>query len=197
MAKDNTLGAPTEGLGQTVTFTASGGVGVPQLQIPDRGAVRMGTQGGAPTSSGQARQVQAAQPDPTMAALMKLGGNLLAPAVKREQETQFMQGMQRAAEGEAVKEIVDEQPWYSKVFGATSLVDGARTYTAAAKAASIATDLDSRMPEIAKRPRQGFASPVNDLLGTAFLLSTPTSAYYLKSLIVGGTRRTWRNEKGQ
>ncbi|ASJ79283.1 internal virion protein [Curvibacter phage P26059B] len=167
MAKDNTLGAPTEGLGQTVTFTASGGVGVPQLQIPDRGAVRMGTQGGAPTSSGQARQVQAAQPDPTMAALMKLGGNLLAPAVKREQETQFMQGMQRAAEGEAVKEIVDEQPWYSKVFGATSLVDGARTYTAAAKAASIATDLDSRMPEIAKMPGQAFASHVNDLLGKA------------------------------
>ena len=93
-ANDNTLGAPTEGLGQTVTFTASGGVGVPQLQIPDRGAVRMGTQGGAPTSSGQARQVQAAQPDPTMAALMKLGGNLLAPAVKRDQEAQFMQGTQ-------------------------------------------------------------------------------------------------------
>lgn len=167
MAKDNTLGAPTEGLGQTVTFTASGGVGIPQLQIPDRGAVRMGTQGGAPTSSGQARQVQAAQPDPTMAALMKLGGNLLAPAVKREQETQFMQGMQRAAEGEAVKEIVDEQPWYSKVFGATSLVDGARTYTAATKAAGIATDLDSRMPEIAKMPGQAFASHVNDLLGKA------------------------------
>lgn len=164
MAKDNTLGAPTEGLGQTVTFTASGGVGVPQLQIPDRGAVRMGMQGGAPTSSGQARQVQAAQPDPTMAALMKLGGNLLAPAVKREQDAQFMQGMQRAAQGEAVKEIVDEQPWFSKIFGATSLVDGARTYTAASKAASIATDLDSRMPEIAKMPGQQFAGYINDLL---------------------------------
>lgn len=164
MAKDNTLGAPTEGLGQTVTFTASGGVGVPQLQIPDRGAARVGTQGGAPTSSGQARQVQAAQPDPTMAALMKLGGNLLAPAVKREQEAQFMQGMQRAAQGEAVKEIVDEQPWFSKIFGATSLVDGARTYTAASKAASIATDLDSRMPEIAKMPGQQFAGYINDLL---------------------------------
>lgn len=164
MANNNTLGAPTEGLGQTVTFTASGGVGVPQLQIPDRGAVRMGTQGGAPTSSGQARQVQAAQPDPTMAALMKLGGNLLAPAVKREQDAQFMQGMQRAAQGEAVKEIVDEQPWFSKIFGATSLVDGARTYTAASKAASIATDLDSRMPEIAKMPGQQFAGYINDLL---------------------------------
>ena len=167
MANDNTLGAPTEGLGQTVTFTASGGVGVPQLQIPDRGAVRMGTQGGTPTSSGQARQVQAAQPDPTMAALMKLGGNLLAPAVKREQDAQFMQGMQRAAQGEAVKEIVDEQPWFSKIFGATSLVDGARVYTASAKAAAIATDLDTRMTDIAKMPGDVFANHINDTLNKA------------------------------
>jgi hypothetical protein len=99
-----------------------------------------------------------------MAALMKLGGNLLAPAVKREQDAQFMQGMQRVAQGEAVKEIVDEQPWFSKIFGSTNLVDGARTYTAAAKAGAIATDLDNRMPEIAKMPGQVFASHINDIL---------------------------------
>lgn len=163
-ANDNTLGAPTEGLGQTVTFTAQGGGGIPQLTIPERGAARMGVSGGNVTSTGQARNVQQAAPDPTMAALMKLGGKLLEPAIKREQDNQFMQGMQRAAEGEAVKEIADEQPWYSKIFGPTSLVDGARAYSAGAKAAAIATDLDSRMPEIAKMPGNVFAKHINELL---------------------------------
>lgn len=163
-AKENTLGAPTVGLGQTVTFTAQDNVGIPQLQLPERGVARMGVTGGNVSSSGQARQVQAATPDPTMSALMKLGGKLLEPAIKREQDAKFMEGMQRASEGEAVKEIAEEQPWYSKIFGATSLVDGARAYTAGAKASAIATDLDSRMPDIAKMPGQEFARHVNDLL---------------------------------
>lgn len=163
-AKDNTLGAPTEGLGQTVTFTASGGVGVPQLQIPDRGAVRMGTQGGAPTSSGQARQVQAAQPDPTMAALMKLGGSLLAPAVKREQEAQFMQGVVRASQEEAIKEIVDEQPWYSKLFGSTSLVDGARAQTSQSKAYSVMATMEADMANLRKLDSKAMAAYSQKLL---------------------------------
>jgi hypothetical protein len=167
MAKDNTLGAPTEGLGQTVTFAAQGGNGTPQLTLPERGAVRIGTGGGNVTSTGQARQVQEARPDPTMAALMKMGGALLQPAIKREQEAMFMEGMQRAAQGEAVKEIVDEQPWYSKIFGPTNLVDGARAYSAAAKAASIATDLDARIEDISKMPGQEFARHINDVLNNA------------------------------
>jgi hypothetical protein len=167
MAKDNTLGAPTEGLGQTVTFAVQGGGGTPQLTLPERGAARLGVGGGNVTSTGQARQVQEARPDPTMAALMKLGGTLLQPAIKREQEAVFMEGMQRAAQGEAVKEIVDEQPWYSKIFGPTNLVDGARAYSAAAKAASIATDLDARVEDISKMPGQEFARHINSVLNDA------------------------------
>jgi hypothetical protein len=164
MAKDNTLGAPTEGLGQTVTFTADGGAGVPQLNLPERGALRTGVTGGNVTSTGRANQVQEARPDPTMEALMKLGGAVLQPMIKREQDAMFMEGMQRVAQGQAVKEIVDEQPWYSKIFGPTNLVDGARAYSAAAKAAAIATDLDARMDEIAAMPGQTFARHINDVL---------------------------------
>ena len=176
MPKDNTLGAPTEGLGQTVTFAAQGGSGTPQLNLPERGAARLGVGGGNVSSSGQARQVQEAKPDPTMAALMKMGGALLQPAIKREQDAMFMEGMQRAAQGEAVKEIVDEQPWYSKIFGPTNLVDGARAYSAAAKAASIATDLDARMEDISKMPGQEFARHINDVLGKAATGDAATDA---------------------
>jgi hypothetical protein len=164
MPQDNTLGAPTEGLGQTVTFAVNQGGGVPQLQLPDRGSARMGEVGGSATSTGRAQQVAEAKPDPTLAALMKIGGALLAPMIKEQRQTKFMEGMQRASEGEAVKEIVDEQPWYAKVFGPTSLVDGARAYSAAAKAAAIATDLDARMPEISKMSGPDFARHTNKML---------------------------------
>jgi hypothetical protein len=174
MAKDNTLGAPTEGLGQTVTFAAQGGSGTPQLTLPERGAVRIGTGGGNVTSTGQARQVQEARPDPTMAALMKMGGAILQPAIKREQDAQFMQGMQRAAQEEAITEIVNEQPWYSKLFGSTSLVDGARVWKANALVTDLAANLEGNAEEIAKMPGDAFSRHLNNMLSDNLSGDGPT-----------------------
>lgn len=150
MANDNTLGAPTEGLGQTVTFATSGRQGVPQMQAAQRGALRTGGSGGEALRTSQALQVQEARPDPTFQALARLGGELLKPHIEAERNASYMKGFQRAAQNEAISEIVDEQPWYSKLFGPTNLVDGARAYTASAQAANIATQIEADMPNLRK-----------------------------------------------
>lgn len=167
MPKDNTLGAPTEGLGQTVTFAVQGNAGVPQISSPDRGSARTGVSGGNVGSTGQARNVAPAAVDPTIAALMKLGGSLLQPAIKREQDAAFMEGVQRASEGEAIKEIVDEQPWYSKLFGDTSLVDGARAQTASAKASELVAGMEADMDNLRKLDGKAMAQRSQEVLSQA------------------------------
>lgn len=166
MPQDNTLGAPTEGLGQTVTFAASGGR-VPQTQAGQRQAIRNNASGGGAMLTARALQVPEAKPDPTFQVLAKLGGEVIKPHLEAERTAAFVQGMQKAATGQAITEIVDEQPWYSKIFGSTSLVDGARAYTASSKAASVAADMEAKMPELRKLSGEEFAKYATEQITVA------------------------------
>lgn len=167
MANENTMGAPTEGLGQTVTFSANGGGGVPQAQGSRRQSVRLNASGGGARLTAQALQVPETQPDATFAVLAKLGGELLKPHLEAERTAAYFSGMQKAAAGQAITDIVEEQPWYSKVFGSTSVVDGARAYTASAKASQMAVDLHTKMPEIRKMSGPEFAKYSTDMVAAA------------------------------
>ncbi len=164
MATDNTLGAPTEGLGQTITFALPGQGGVPQAQAGGAVAVRNDMRGGEGAGANRALHVAAPPPDQTFNVLMKMGQEILAPKVKEAREASFVNGMQKAAAGQAVADIVDEQPWYSKVFGPTDLVDGARAYTATTKAQEIATGIELAMPELRKLSGPEFSAHVNKTL---------------------------------
>lgn len=166
MPTDNTLGAPTEGLGQTVTF-AAGGVAVPQQQPVQRQMLRNAASGGAAMRTAQALQVPPAQPDATFAVLAKLGGDLLKPHLEAERTAAYVQGMQKAAQGQAIAEIVDEQPWYSKLFGSTSLVDGARAFTANAKASAVAVDFETNMKTYRQVSPSEFAKVTTEKLVAA------------------------------
>src|SRR5262245_48675219 len=71
----------------------------------------------------------------TVDALLKMGSDVLQPQIKAAAQQQFMEGVQRASTGEAVKDIVESQPWYTQVFGPSSAVAGARAYTVATQVA--------------------------------------------------------------
>lgn len=90
--------------------------------------------------------------DATMKALFKLGGDALAPLVQEEAQRQFMVGVGKAMEGKALKEIVDEQPWYTNIFGPSNASTGARVYTKQAQVAQFVADVQNRMPELVKQP---------------------------------------------
>lgn len=79
--------------------------------------------------------------------LMQLGGQALQTAINNKQAEKFLEGAQRVAQGEALAEIVDEQPWYTEIFGPSSTVQGARTVAQVAQVDeynnSIFRDMDS------------------------------------------------------
>lgn len=153
MAGDNTLGAPTEGLGQNVTFSPQAGGGIPQLQLGAQGAVQTGIAGGGVGIGGtQAQGIQQEGPSPMVAALMNLGGTVLAKKQAVKNNEAFLRGMQRAAAGEAVAEIAREQPWYAGMFGDGDAAEGARWYASHTVANSVASEFDDKMPELRRLP---------------------------------------------
>ena len=120
MANDNTLGAPTEGLGQTVTFGFKN-QGAQQSQGVQRGRVRAGVQGSAATgiSLAQGSKIEA---NPAVDMLMRVGAGLIDNKIKEARTNAYVSGMQRAMNGEAVEDIAAKQPAWSRVFGDSDAV---------------------------------------------------------------------------
>lgn len=84
----------------------------------------------------------------TLRALGKLGSDLLAPKIKEDAQRQYMQGVERAMQGEAVKDIVESRPWYTEIFGPSASVQGARAYTMAQQVAKFGADMERQMPKL-------------------------------------------------
>lgn len=136
-----------------------------------------------PGADGQAvlAQAQAAPPSQTIAtmqapdtafnsattdALLKLGSDILAPKIKEAQQTQFMNGVQRVMQGEAVKDIVEKQPWYTEVFGPSSAVQGARAYTVAQDIAQFGADMETAMPKLAEQGPEALTGAIQNKLNS-------------------------------
>lgn len=165
MPQDNTLGAPTEGLGQTVTFAIGGQGSTPQATAVRRGQLRNNPTGGGAQRTAQALQIpESTGAVNTLRTLARFGEEIIKPHLEAERNRSFMQGMQQAAQGQAITEIVEDQPWYSKAFGSTSVVDGARAYTASAKAAASAAKIEGDMDNLRKLSASEFGAYTADLL---------------------------------
>ncbi len=86
--------------------------------------------------------------DKTAAAIFGFAETLLKPVAAEVAERKFLEGVQRAASGEALTEIVNTQPWYSKIFGPSSAVEGARQYSLDAQAAKFDAAVQQAMPSL-------------------------------------------------
>jgi hypothetical protein len=131
----NALGAPAEGFGQTVSFAFDARGDVP-TQRPITSQPRGGgVSGGANVSlvNPQNGYAEPAERDPTASLLMKVGEEILGKKLDEQRTVKFVEGMQRAMNGEAIQEVQASVPWYAKIFGDTPAIEGARAYTAAAK----------------------------------------------------------------
>ena len=95
-------------------------------------------------------------------ALLKIGAEKLAPVAKKMQEDAFLVGMQRAASGEALTNIINDQPAYTKIFGKVPLIEGARAYTAQAKAAEWASATESKMAELRTQAPESMAQYIGE-----------------------------------
>lgn len=126
----------------TFTFTPPG---VPQQQGSQPIMAKMGYS--TAQSVGGIAEYQTAD-EKTSKALFGFAETLLGPVAKDLAERKFLEGVQRAASGEALTSIVNEQPWYSKIFGPASAVEGARQYSLDAQAAKFDAEVQRRMPEL-------------------------------------------------
>jgi hypothetical protein len=88
------------------------------------------------------------QGDKTAAALFGFAETMLKPVVQEVAARKFLEGQQRAASGEALTQIVNEQPWYSRIFGPSSAVEGARQYSLDAQAAKFDAAVQQAMPTL-------------------------------------------------
>ena len=86
--------------------------------------------------------------DRTFEFLATVGKQLIAPKVEEMRKSAFLTGMQRAASGEALVEIVNEQPWYSNIFGQTPLVEGARAFSVQAGVNKFIAEQDANMAQL-------------------------------------------------
>lgn len=167
MANDNTLGAPTEGLGQTVTF-AFNPPSTPQDSGGSYGNVHGGMSGG--TVNPGATGVQRIEPKthPLVQKLLAMTDTVAAQQLKQKQTEAYVSGMSRVAQGEAVADIVKDQPWYANLFGQSDVVEGARAYAASAQVAKATAEIEESMPALASlgpdEAKAHFSKVMNDHL---------------------------------
>lgn len=98
--------------------------------------------------------------------LMQLGGKLLEPKIQQIQTRKFLEGAQRVAQGEALKDIVDEQPWYTQIFGPSSSVQGARTIAQMKGVDDYITSVQNDMPNLQKLSSDEFGKQVSARMQT-------------------------------
>lgn len=140
---------------------AAGGV-VTQNNVgiqPGRG----GMEGGQTFRTDQQAQVEI--DTSTSDLLMQLGSRILEPQIKKVQTEKFLEGAQRVAQGEALKDIVDEQPWFTQIFGPSSSIQGARAVAQMKGVDDYLTSVASDMPNLQKLSSKEFGQKITTKMG--------------------------------
>ncbi|WYW03046.1 internal virion protein [Pseudomonas phage vB_PpuP-Vanda] len=146
--------------------------GAPQASANQVQVGNMGVSGGAvegATGVRNAPAVQAqvvpntgpSQGDRTLDAILGIGKGIIDQKLKEQQNKAFLGGVQKAMQGEALKDIVDEQPWYTQIFGASSTVQGARAYTQIANVDKFTSSLYGDMDRLQKMDPSQVGEEVN------------------------------------
>lgn len=199
MAQDNALKAPAHGFGQEVSFSANiDARGTPMLDGLGRNASGRAGVIGDPSVGRQQRMqaVEAPPADPTFTLLAKAADGLLQQRIKEERTRAFVSGMQRAANGEAIKDIAEGQPWYSRIFGEADAVEGARVYTSQAKAAEVAGAIEDSMAEVRKLDPEAARQHYTELVNRHLTGDDATDATLMQSFArtLPGTMRRQAKE---
>lgn len=84
----------------------------------------------------------------TLDALQAMGDAILDPLIQRKQEEMFFEGARKQLEGEKLQDIVKEQPWYSKIFGPSATVQGARSMAQMRAVEDFATSMQRDMGQL-------------------------------------------------
>jgi len=177
---DNTLGAPTVGLGQTATFA----VDLPQaeaLSLPGQPGVNVGIQGGQVIDRSQYNALPQEHETALGAAIKQVADKYIGLEAKQLRADRYNAGMMEAAQGKAIKDIVRDTPWYSQLWGAGDAVEGARAYagheTVGKVSSMVAAELPNTKSMSPDQATEYFRGKLNPLLTG----DGPTDAYVMQA----------------
>ena len=181
MANENIMGAPTEGLGQNVTF-AFGSTAPQQLGIPGADGVRLGTStfGGGSTGSMSGSPVDLT-PDTTVEFLLKAGEQELSKSLGKAVKERYVSGMFQAMQGKAAEDIAKDQGFFTNLFGGADVVEGARTFNAHARAQETAVALESQMETLRTLPPDQAQGAFKEALGKGLTGDENTDAIVMEA----------------
>lgn len=180
----NALGAPAEGFGQTVSFAFDPRGVTPTMALQKSTPKDGGISGvSSPRLSDTREAYKPVAVDGTAALLMRVGAEILAPKIEEERNTKFVQGMQRAMQGEALSDVAAEQPWYSKVFGDTPAIEGARAYTVASKVNETVAAQTASMDKLKTLDARGAAKHFAGVMSSSMTGDASTDVLVSKALV--------------
>lgn len=81
----------------------------------------------------------------------KLTDNALQPYIAAEQKRLYFQGMSEVAQGKSLQDVEKKQPWYTKIFGPSATVNGARAMTAMTAITQAQNEFMENMPELRRQ----------------------------------------------
>ena len=135
----------------------------PQQQASGVGELRGSVMGGGAQGVRAVRGGITQQPEldqSTLKAFQALSDSIIDPYIERRQQQEYMEGARRQIEGEALKDIVDSQPWYSKIFGPSASVSGARTMASMQAVESFTSNIASDMGNLRQLTPEEFGAEV-------------------------------------
>jgi hypothetical protein len=146
-----------------VSFSLSGDGGVVTQQSTFGGGGSTSFSGG-PSGAGQSsgsvagagNALQFGQQEGSMYlkdvdALNKLAGGMIQGYIDRAKKEQYAQGMAMAAQGKALIDIENDQPWYSKLYGPDATVQGAQAFNMAAAMQDAQSQFMQAMPQLREK----------------------------------------------
>lgn len=131
------------------TFTYSPG-GVPQAQANGPTLVNMNNTKVADINSVSLVPGKTSH-DQTLGIIGKFASEQLGKKVEEIRGVKFLEGMQRAATGEALTGIINDRPWYSKIFGDGPVAEGARAFEVESRVNRWVAEQDNDMASLRKQ----------------------------------------------
>ncbi len=159
------------------------------VQLSAPGPTRLG--GGSGSTGQVIFSQQAQQPvervnSATMDALMGMGSKVLESAIAKKESEQFLRGAQRVAQGEALKDIIDEQPWYTQIFGESAEINGAKTIAQISQVDKYTQSLYEDMPRLQTMGQESVGKEVNSKMLQFLTGDAATDAVVQQKMVEAG-----------